>query len=271
VPELPEVETTRRGIQPLVAGRTVTEVEIRNGRLRWPVSRMLPSRLRGLTLDRVDRRAKYLLLRFDAGTLILHLGMSGSLRVLPEPTAPGEHDHVDIRFSGGYCLRLRDPRRFGSLHWTSAPAERHWLLAALGPEPLSEAFHGGYLFARARRRSAPAKNFIMDGRVVAGVGNIYAAEALHLAGIHPDRAARRISRDRYEALAIGIKRVLQNAIDGGGTTLRDFTRADGEPGYFGRHLLVYDRAGQPCRCGAALIRKSLTGQRATYYCPRCQR
>ena len=271
MPELPEVETTRRGIEALIGGRTVSGVEIRDRRLRWPVASHLARRLAGQRLRGVDRRAKYLLFRFDAGTLILHLGMSGSLRVLLEPIAPGPHDHVDIRFTGGRCLRLRDPRRFGSLHWTSAPAEHHWLLAELGPEPLHDAFDGAHLFARARGRSVAAKNFIMDSHIVVGVGNIYAAEALHLAGIHPNRAAGRISRDRCAALAAAIKAVLAGAIASGGTTLRDFAGADGEPGYFSQHLLVYDREGLPCRCGEATIRRNLTGQRATYYCPRCQR
>lgn len=272
MPELPEVETTRRGIAPHVSGRCVSGVVVRDHRLRWPVPMDLPATLLGQRLRDVSRRAKYLLLRFERGTLLLHLGMSGSLRVLPAGTPPGTHDHLDLEFDGVTCLRLRDPRRFGLALWTAGDPALHPLLCELGPEPWDESFSAEYLSRLAARRAGAVKNFLMDGHVVVGVGNIYASESLHRAGIHPTRPARRVSRARYATLVGVVREVLELAIGFGGTTLRDFTRDDGKPGYFRNELLVYDRAGQPClRCGTAAIRQKVIGQRASYFCPACQR
>ena len=270
MPELPEVETTRRGIAPLVEGRRVSRVVVRQPRLRWPVPEELPELLARRTLQRVERRAKYLLLRFGHGTLILHLGMSGSLRVVPPRTPPEKHDHFDLVL-GGRCLRLRDPRRFGAVLWTGEDPARHPLLANLGPEPLEAAFDGAHLHRRSRGRATAVKNFIMDGRIVVGVGNIYASEALFEAGIHPARPCGRISLERYRRLADAIRRTLAHAIEQGGTTLRDFRQADGRPGYFVQALKVYGREGAPCpRCGAP-VRQRVIGQRSSFYCGRCQR
>ncbi len=272
MPELPEVETTRRGVAPHVVGRRVTRVTVRDPRLRQPVPPILPAILAGQRLRDVRRRAKYLLFEFERGTLLVHLGMSGSLRVLPAGTAPQAHDHVDIEFDGARCLRLRDPRRFGLMLWTDELPERHPLLTELGPEPWDNAFTAEYLAGLACARSGAVKNFLMDGHVVVGVGNIYASESLHRAGIHPARPARRVGVARYAALVEAVCAVLEAAIGFGGTTLRDFTRDDGEPGYFRNELRVYDRAGLPClNCGEAAIRQRVIGQRASYFCPRCQR
>ncbi len=272
MPELPEVETTRRGIEPHVRGKTVQAVIVRDPRLRWPVDPGLASALAGQRIDAVERRAKYLLLRTGNGALILHLGMSGSLRVLPAATAPDKHDHLDIVFDDGRCLRLRDPRRFGAVFWTRQPVEQHPRLRDLGPEPLDpELFTADYLHGRARGRRQAVKSFLMDSRIVVGVGNIYANEALFAAGIRPTTAAGRVSRARFARLVEAIRAVLLKAIDAGGTTLRDFLDSDGRPGYFRHQLLVYGRGGEPCsRCGTAL-REIRIGQRATCYCPICQR
>ena len=271
MPELPEVETARWGIAPHLVGRRVRRLAVREWRLRWPVSRRLPAILRGRAIEAVDRRGKYLLIRAGGGTLLWHLGMSGSLRVLRDPPPPGPHDHVDLVLSGGAALRFRDPRRFGSLHWTAGDPLRHRLLAGLGPEPLDGDFGGDWLHARSRGRRAAVKAFLMDSRVVAGVGNIYASEALFEAGVAPSRPAGRISRARYRRLAAAVRAVLARAIEAGGTTLRDFTEADGNPGYFARELRVYGRAGAPCvRCGEP-VRARVLGQRSSFYCPRCQR
>jgi formamidopyrimidine-DNA glycosylase len=271
MPELPEVETARRGIEPYLLGRRVAAVKVRDRRLRWPVPSSLTRELPGQKIDAVTRRGKYLLLHTAAGTALLHLGMSGSLRVLAADTPAQKHDHVDLVLDSGKALRLRDPRRFGTLLWTRKDPAEHPLLCALGPEPLSADFDGDYLFERSRGRSVAAKLFIMNSHVVVGVGNIYASEALFLAGIRPGRAAGRISRTEYAALARGIKKVLTASIKAGGTTLRDFTREDGEPGYFLQHLRVYGRDGEHCfRCGGTVVVK-VTGQRSTFYCPDCQK
>ena len=271
MPELPEVETTRRGIAPHVEGRRVTKVVVRQRRLRWPVPRALQRELTEQTVKSVGRRAKYLLLGTDAGTAILHLGMSGSLRLVPADSPPGPHDHVDLVLDDGNCLRLTDPRRFGALLWTRADPARHPLLRDLGPEPFDAAFNGAYLYRRARGRRLAVKNFLMDSHTVAGVGNIYANEALFLAGIHPARPAGRISARRYERLAQSVRDILQQAIAQGGTTLRDFVGGDGRPGYFRQTLRVYGRAGQPCPVCNTRLRVTHIGQRSTFYCPRCQR
>ena len=275
MPELPEVETTRAGLAPHLEGRRVRSVLLRRPDLRWPIPPEVAERLPGQRIAAVRRRAKYLLLDTDAGSALLHLGMSGSLRVLPAATPVREHDHVDFALQGasgtpGRVLRFNDPRRFGCLLW-QPPGETHALLRELGPEPLSEAFDGDYLFARSRGRSAPVKTFLMDQKVVVGVGNIYAAEALFAAGISPLRAAGKVSRERYAALAGEVKRILAHAIARGGTTLRDFLAPDGAPGYFEQELAAYGRGGEPCpRCGRPL-KQAMVGQRASVWCARCQR
>jgi len=271
MPELPEVETTRRGIEPHVSGRVVRELVVREPRLRWPVAPELNERLSGQRVRAVERRAKYLLVRFDRGTVMIHLGMSGSLRVLADPGPPERHAHWDMLFDGGGCLRYTDPRRFGSLHWIGGAPEAHPLLRALGPEPLGPDFTGDYLYARSRGRRVAVKAFIMDSDVVVGVGNIYASEALFRAGIHPARAAGRTGRGRYHRLAAAVAGVLREAIAAGGTTLRDFTGSEGHPGYFTRSLAVYGRDGEICpRCTQRRINVIRLGQRATYFCPGCQ-
>ena len=270
MPELPEVETTRRGVAPYCEGRVVSELRVRESRLRWPVPDSLPAKLCGQRIASVERRAKYLLFRTQAGAVLIHLGMSGSLRVVPAAEPPRKHDHLDLVMEDQVCLRFNDPRRFGSCLWLE-PGEIHPLLEGLGPEPLSEAFTGELLYWRSRGRRAAVKQFIMDGRIVVGVGNIYANEALFLAGIRPDRAAGRISLARYTALAERVKLVLTSAIDQGGTTLRDFVGGDGKPGYFAQQLFVYGRGGAPCKqCGKKLQEVRL-GQRNTVYCVACQR
>ena len=272
MPELPEVETTRRGIRPHLIGRRVRAVVVRQRQLRWPVPAELEAALPGRAIHDVARRAKYLLLETaPAGTVLLHLGMSGSLRVIPAPTPAARHDHLDLVLDDGQALRLTDPRRFGACLWQPAGGDLHPLLSKLGPEPLGPELTADYLYARARRRRSAVKTLLMDSRIVCGVGNIYANEALFRAGIHPLRAAGNISRRRYAALVEEVRAVLEAAIEVGGTTLRDFRDAGGRPGYFRARLAVYGRAGEPClRCGAA-VKLVRAGQRSTFYCSRCQR
>lgn len=271
MPELPEVETTRRGLDAHLRGQTVRAVEVRDRRLRWPVDEAMARELPGQRIVSVDRRAKYLLLRAKDGTLIVHLGMSGSLQVVRPPHPLHRHDHIVWDFANGLSVRYRDHRRFGAALWTRENPLAHPLLRSLGPEPLGNAFHGGVLYERSRGRRAPVKAFVMDARVVVGVGNIYASEALYRAGIHPLRPAGRISRVRYELLAESLRNVLRESIDRGGTTLRDFVGSDGAPGYFVEHLDVYGRSSEPCRrCGTALKHRKIA-QRSTVYCPSCQR
>ncbi|MEH6580696.1 MAG: bifunctional DNA-formamidopyrimidine glycosylase/DNA-(apurinic or apyrimidinic site) lyase [Halioglobus sp.] len=270
MPELPEVETTRRGVEPYSLNKKISRLEVRESRLRWPVPEDLPSLLAGQQILAVERRAKYLLFRTAVGTLLVHLGMSGSLRVMQSSDPCQKHDHIDLHLQGGRCLRFNDPRRFGSFMW-QGEGDLHPLLSELGPEPLSPLFDGDLLYRLSRGRKSPVKSFVMDGKVVVGVGNIYANEALYAAGIRPDRAAGRISKLRYGRLAAEIKRVLTSAIEQGGTTLRDFVGGDGKPGYFAQQLAVYGREGLPCRgCGEPLRGRSL-GQRATVFCIACQR
>ena len=275
MPELPEVETTRAGLAPHLEGRRIAGVVLRRPDLRWPIPPEIVARLPGQRIDAVRRRAKYLLLDTAAGSALLHLGMSGSLRVLPAETPVTAHDHVDIVVAAadgqpGPVLRFNDPRRFGCLLW-QPPGELHALLAGLGPEPLSDGFDGDYLFARSRGRSAPVKSFLMDQRIVVGVGNIYAAEALFAAGISPLRAAGRVSRERYGLLAEAARTILEGAIRRGGTTLRDFISPDGAPGYFEQELAAYGRGGEPCpRCRRPL-KQAWIGQRASVWCGHCQR
>lgn len=270
MPELPEVETTRRGILPHLQGQRIAGVVVRQPRLRWPVPPGLSRHLTGQVIGEVQRRAKYLLLPIGQGTLIWHLGMSGSLRVLPPATPLLTHDHIDLQLASGSVLRFNDPRRFGCVLWTTDDPSGHKLLKSLGPEPLTEDFDVDYLAARARGRSVAIKQFIMDAKVVVGVGNIYASEALFRAGIRPTRAAGRIRRVELEQLVIAIRTVLGEAIAVGGTTLRDYVSPDGTPGYFRQQLFVYERAGEACRrCGTA-VRQRVQGQRSTYFCPTCQ-
>lgn len=269
MPELPEVETTRRGILPHIRGKRVQQVVVRQPRLRWPVSAEIAA-LAGQTLEDVERRGKYLLLRFSRGVALVHLGMSGSLRVLKAPETPRLHDHVDVLFEGGITLRYHDPRRFGAWLWCEGEVLQHPLLASLGPEPLGDGFSGQYLFEQSRGRTAPVKTFLMDSHVVVGVGNIYANEALYMAGILPSRAAGRISLERYQRLAGAVREVLAFSIQQGGTTLRDFVGGDGKPGYFQQTLRVYGRGGEPCRGCGEILRETRLGQRATVFCKFCQ-
>ncbi len=269
MPELPEVETTRLGISPHLLGGRISKLVIRQSKLRWPIPEALIANLPGQRIESVERRAKYLLVHTQAGSALLHLGMSGSLRVLDPESSPGKHDHFDWLLDSGRMLRFTDPRRFGSLLW-QPPGTTHALLARLGPEPLGDDFDGDHLWRLSRGRSAAVKTFIMDQAIVVGVGNIYAAEALFAAGINPRRKAGLVSRGRYAHLSEAIKRILGYAIERGGTTLRDFISPDGVPGYFEQELTVYGRAGQPCRNCGTTIRSITLGQRSTFYCPRCQ-
>ena len=271
MPELPEVETTLQGIKRHLKKNKVTEIIIRHPRLRWPIPTDLPNYITNQTVKKMSRRGKYILFEFATGTMILHLGMSGRVRVLEERLPPQKHDHVDIYFDNKKYLRFTDPRRFGALLWTSADPAKHPLLAHLGPEPLTSAFDGTYLKKQAGKRKAPIKSFIMDSKMVVGVGNIYATEALFRAKILPQTAAGDISLASYKKLAAEIKAVLSEAIEQGGTTLKDFTKSDGSPGYFSIKLKVYGRGGKPClRCGTilTLIRQ---GQRSTVFCGKCQK
>ena len=247
------------------------DVSVRDRRLRWPIPAGLEAAIRGQTVRAIDRRAKYILIGFDAGTVILHLGMSGSLRLVNADVAPKTHDHWDIRLEGGRVLRYHDPRRFGSLHWTAGDPALHPLLAKLAPEPLSAAFEGEYLFKKTRKRSVAIKQLIMNSQLVVGVGNIYASEALFRAQVSPRRAARRVTRKQAHALAQAIKDVLEEAIKIGGTTLRDYVNADGAPGYFRQKLFVYERKGAACRVCGSTIKQFVQGQRSTYWCQACQR
>jgi formamidopyrimidine-DNA glycosylase len=271
VPELPEVETTRRGIQPHICGHRIERLIVRQRQLRWPVPKGLERQLAGQRIDSIRRRGKYLLLAVGTGTLIIHLGMSGSLRVLAADLPAGPHDHIDLVLENGKRLRFTDPRRFGTWLWSEKAVDHHPLLASLGPEPLGDTFTGDYLHRTSRGRKQAVKNFIMNSHVVPGVGNIYANEALFRAGIHPARAAGRISRKRYDRLVADIKTVLAEAIRQGGTTLRDFVNGAGKPGYFRQRLQVYGRTGAACPGCATPIRQSRIGQRSSFYCPVCQR
>ncbi len=271
MPELPEVETTRRGLLPLAAGRHIKQVVIRDPRLRWPVPATLPARVRGHRIETLTRRGKYLLFDLDdASSLIVHLGMSGSLRAVRAAEPPAAHEAFDLCLDSGWCLRMRDPRRFGALLW-AADARAHPLLAHLGPEPLGGALAGDLLYEASRRRTVAVRDFLIDSHVIAGIGNIYANEALFTAGIDPRRAAGRIGRTRYRRLSYAVIRVLEDAIAQGGTTLRDFAGGDGRPGHFQMALRVYGRAGEPCPgCGAPVMRQTLSG-RSCFFCRHCQR
>ena len=271
MPELPEVETTRRGLLRHVIGRRIRSVVVRNGNLRWPVPRDLSKRLEGEEVIDVRRRGKYLLFDCRRGHLLVHLGMSGRLTLVPEGAPARAHDHVDLRFEGARALRLTDPRRFGAMLWVAGKAEDHALLRGLGLEPLEPAFTGKALHEKARGRRVAVKQFLMDSRIVTGVGNIYASEALFHAGIHPLRSVSRISLARWERLAASVRSTLERALAAGGTTLRDFASAEGHAGAFQHQRAVYGREGERCiRCGTP-IRALRQGQRSTFYCPACQR
>ena len=271
MPELPEVETTRRGLAPLLTGHSIDELRVHEARLRWPVAQGLAAAVRGQRVHSVGRRAKYLLLTLDRGTLIVHLGMSGSLRMLPGSTARLAHDHLELLLDDGRALRLNDPRRFGCFLYTEDDPARHALLRHLAPEPFDAAFSADYLHDIGRGRRVAIKQLLMNGRLVTGVGNIYASEALFRAGVRPGRAARSLTRTENQRLWRAVRAVLRMAIRAGGTTLRDYVNPEGLPGYFRRKLYVYERAGLPCRRCGTPIRTLVHGQRSTYYCPRCQR
>jgi len=271
LPELPEVETTRRGIAPHVEGKRVKSVLIRDSRLRWPIPATLAAELPGQKIEAIERRAKYLLLKTKTATLLAHLGMSGSFRIVTPAEPVRKHDHVDIVLADNTVLRFHDPRRFGCMLWVKDDVNAHPLLAGLGPEPLSNQLTADYLFTRSRKRSAPVKSFIMDQRIVVGVGNIYANEALFEAGISPRKKSGSVTRAQFETLVAEIKAVLQRSIKSGGTTLRDFVGSDGTPGYFVQELKVYGRGGEDCVTCRSKLREFRQGQRATVYCPKCQR
>lgn len=269
MPELPEVETSRRGIEPYLAGHTIVHAIVRNSRLRWPVSQEILALSDQLVIS-VQRRAKYLLVELNTGWIIIHLGMSGSLRMLREETEAGKHDHVDLVMESGYVLRYTDPRRFGAWLWCEDLAASS-VLAHLGPEPLSEDFSADYLFEKSRNKESPVKPWLMDNKIVVGVGNIYASESLFVAGISPARPINQLTHDDVVLLVATIKAVLLRSIEQGGTTLRDFLQSDGKPGYFAQELQVYGRAGEPCRvCGTPILSQK-QAQRTTFFCPKCQR
>jgi len=271
MPELPEVETTRRGLAAHLTGLTISDAVIRNAGLRWPIPKNLPRLLRGQAIHSLKRRAKYLLMDCGSGTLILHLGMSGSLRILPANTPPEKHDHFDLLLSDGTLMRLRDPRRFGAVLWHSGDVHTHPLLASLGPEPLEADFDARYLYQATQGRSISIKQCIMDNHIVVGVGNIYANEALFRAGIKPQLAAGKLSLPRCAKLVESIRATLSEAIAQGGSTLRDFVDSTGQPGYFQQNYWVYGRGGEPCRRCGSPIRQIRQGQRSSFYCRSCQK
>ncbi|MCW9027392.1 MAG: bifunctional DNA-formamidopyrimidine glycosylase/DNA-(apurinic or apyrimidinic site) lyase [Kangiella sp.] len=269
MPELPEVETTKNGLAPHIVGKRITAVNIYQSQLRWPIAPEA-NKLIGATSGDIKRRAKYMLWEFPTGTLIMHLGMSGTMRVVSAQTALKKHDHFEVVFDDRSALRLNDPRRFGAILW-QPKGETLKVLSQLGPEPLSDDFDGQSLHQALAKRKGSIKNAIMNNKVVVGVGNIYASESLFMSGIHPKRAANRVSLARCNLLAGFIKSVLQKAIGEGGTTLKDFTQTDGSPGYFAQQLNVYGRADLPCNQCGAIIKKQVIGQRSSFYCPKCQR
>ena len=271
MPELPEVETTRRGIAGHIVGQKIVRLNVHQPQLRWPVDVKSLSRLVvDNVFTNVGRRGKYLIFNNVNGSMLCHLGMSGSLRIVTNSKSRVKHDHIEWLLENGVVMRFHDPRRFGSVLWTDSDITEHKLLRNLGPEPLSSCFDGDYLYNKSKGRKQAVKTFIMNSRIVVGVGNIYASEALFLAGIHPSRPAGRISKGRYELLVEAIKRTLSKAIKSGGTTLRDFVNSDGQPGYFRQKLNVYEKSTQPCNNCAKPIKRIILGQRASYYCPGCQ-
>jgi formamidopyrimidine-DNA glycosylase len=271
LPELPEVETTRRGIEPHAVGCRILQLRVYEPRLRWRVAKETAGKVAGQRIRATGRRAKYLLFELDSGTLLLHLGMSGSLRVLPAATARTAHDHVDLVLDSGQALRFNDPRRFGSLHYTTAPVEEHPLLAKLAPEPFDKRFTAEYLWSITRRRRVAIKQLLMNSHLVVGVGNIYASEALFRARIRPQRQAKSLTRAEAARLVRAVRTVLRAAIRVGGTTLRDYVGADGNAGYFRQKLFVYERDAKACRVCRTKVRHLNQGQRSSYYCPTCQK
>ncbi len=271
MPELPEVETSRRGIEPHLLNKKIKKISIRQHKLRWPIPKNLPQLATGRVIHAVSRRAKYIYLELENGTIIIHLGMSGSLRICTDKTPAEKHDHIDIQVANNKILRLRDPRKFGCVLWAKGSVDEHRLIKPLGPEPLSDAFTAHYLHDKAKKRQCTIKTFIMNSHIIVGVGNIYASEALFRAGINPKSKAGKISLARLEKLVAAIKLTLELAIKEGGTTLRDFTGINGQPGYFAQKLLVYGRSGEDCtQCGKPI--KQFTQQaRSTFYCSQCQR
>jgi formamidopyrimidine-DNA glycosylase len=270
VPELPEVETTRRGIAHALLGSRVIDAVVRERRLRWPIAAEFEAAVCGRTVRSVERRAKYILIGFDAGTLIVHLGMSGSLRLVRPGTPPRLHDHWDLHLDSGWVLRFHDPRRFGSLHWTAGDPAEHPLLQKLAPEPLGANFDAEYLYRATRKRAVAIKQLLMNSQIVVGVGNIYASEALFHAGVSPRRKAGRLTKAEAARLVAAVKKVLVEAIKIGGTTLRDYVDPEGSPGYFRQKLFVYERAGSACRICKAPVKQFAQGQRSTYWCSTCQ-
>jgi len=271
MPELPEVETSRRGIEPHILGKTITNIEIRQHKLRWPIPKNLSSLATGQKIRAVCRRAKYIYLKLDNGNIIIHLGMSGSLRICNKDSVAEKHDHIDICTSNNKVLRLRDPRKFGCVLWSAGDINQHKLIKSLGPEPLDDAFTADYLHTKASKRSCSIKSFIMNSHMVVGVGNIYASESLFKAGINPKRKSGNISLLRLANLVDAIKTTLLESIEQGGTTLKDFTGEDGQPGYFAQKLLVYGRAGEDCSVCGKPIKQFTQQQRTTFYCSKCQR
>ena len=271
MPALPEVETTKRGICSALLGHRVLNAVVRERRLRWPIAANFEATVSGRTVRSVERRAKYIVIGFDDGSLILHLGMSGSLRLIKPGTLPRTHDHWDLEMDSGWVLRFHDPRRFGSLHWTEGEPSEHPLLVKLAPEPLSDAFDADYLYRATRKRRVAIKQLLMNSAVVVGVGNIYASEALFHAGVAPRRVARRITKMEAAKLVKAVKQVLAAAIKIGGTTLRDYVDPEGSPGYFRQKLFVYERAGSACRVCKSTVKQFAQGQRSTYWCSTCQR
>lgn len=269
MPELPEVEVCRLGITPHISGQKVADVVVRNAKLRWPIPDEVHSVV-GKTLEKIERRSKYLLLRFSSGTLLLHLGMSGSVRILEQDTPAAKHDHFEMLFDNEKLLRLNDPRRFGAVLWFPEHIDQQGLLTKLGPEPLTEDFKYGHLFTKAGNRKVPIKTFLMDNHVVVGVGNIYANEALFIASIHPATLVNSISEEKFNELTDIIKQVLAAAIEQGGTTLKDFTQADGKPGYFAQKLFVYGRAGEKCDGCQTVLEEIRQSNRSSVFCPQCQ-
>lgn len=269
MPELPEVEVSRMGISPHMMNQRIDKIVVRNRQLRWPVPEEVHL-TEGLSIDNIRRRAKYLLIDTQAGSLILHLGMSGRLKIVPTQTPLQKHDHIDIQMSNGHCLRLNDARRFGAFLWQAKDKPSHALFASLGPEPLTDEFDGQRLFDLSRGKQVAVKNFIMANNIVVGVGNIYANESLFIAGIDPRKSAGKVSKQRYMKLAVIIKEVLEKAIQQGGTTLKDFAQVDGSPGYFAQQLLVYGRSGKACVKCESTIKSVTIGQRNTFYCTNCQ-
>jgi len=271
MPELPEVETSRCGIEPHLLNKKITEVIIRQHKLRWPIPKDLPTLAKGKNIIAIGRRAKYIYLKLENGNIIIHLGMSGSLRICTKKAPPDKHDHIDIIVSNNKVLRLRDPRKFGCVLWQASDINQHKLIKSLGPEPLEQEFNTDYLQIKTRNRQCSIKALIMNSHIVVGVGNIYASEALFRAGINPKRKAGKISRPRLQKLVDAIKQTLSEAIKAGGTTLRDFTASDGQPGYFAQELLVYGKGGQPCTQCSGTIKQFTQQARSTFYCSKCQR